>query len=88
MSDQLVKSIDELKESVHLLNTKIENMRIELLPVSRLVAGNGKPGLEARLYHLEQEMSQRESTTNWAMRTAVVSLVGALGTVVWNMIQI
>ena len=44
MSDQLVKSIDELKESVHLLNT--------------------------------------------AMRTAVVSLVGALGTVVWNMIQI
>ncbi len=87
MSDQLIKSIDELKESVHALNTKIENMRIELVPISRIVAGNGKPGLEARLYHLEQEMSQRESTTNWAMRTAVISLMGALGTVVWSLIQ-
>lgn len=87
MTDQLVKSIDELKESVHALNTKIENMRIELAPVSRIVAGNGKPGLEARLYHLEQEMHQSQSTTSWALRTAVVSLCGALATVVWNLIQ-
>lgn len=87
MSDQLIKSIDELKESVHALNTKIENMRIELVPISRIVAGNGKPGLEARLYHLEQEMLQRESTATWAMRTAVISLMGALATVIWSLIQ-
>lgn len=87
MSDEILRAVNDLREKVCEIDIKLESMSSELKPFVHLVRGNGRPGLEARLYHNEQKVESLEGHASWSMRFGVMALVGAIGTIVWNLLQ-
>ena len=63
-----------------------QTITAELKPLAQLFRGNGQPSLEARLYHLEQELKQQTGNARWALRAAAGATVTALAAVLWSMI--
>jgi hypothetical protein len=86
MSDEILKAVNDLREKVTEIDIKLESMNSELRPFVHLVRGNGRPGLEARLYHNEQKVDSLESHASWSLRFGVSALVAAVGTVVWQLL--
>jgi len=64
-----------------------QTITAELKPLAQLFRGNGKPSLEARLYHLEQELNQHQGNARWATRAAALATVTALATVLWSILS-
>jgi hypothetical protein len=88
---KLFEAVSSIQTEVAKLDSKIETVQTtinaELKPLSRLFVGNGKPSLEARLYHMEQEMDDQCKNTTWAFRTAVGAGITTLGTLLWNLLS-
>ena len=84
MTDQQILSA--IRDDVNKLSQKIEAMHAELKPVSSLFRGNGKPSLEARIFHAEKTLDAQVNNTRWAMRWALGSAATAIATVLWYMI--
>jgi len=64
-----------------------QTITAELKPLAQLFRGNGKPSLEARLFHMEKELARHKGNARWAIRSAVGAMATALGTVVWSLLQ-
>jgi len=87
MSDEILKAVNDLREKVTEIDIKLESMNSELRPFVHLVRGNGRPGLEARLYHNEQKVETLENHASWSMRFGVSALISALGTILWTLVN-
>ena len=90
MSEEVVKELQKVSRDLVKLESRVDNLQqtiqTELQPLNRLFQGNGKPSLEARLYHVEHEVKEQSQTTSWAFKTALGAALGALGTVVVSLI--
>jgi len=64
-----------------------QTITAELKPLAKLFRGNGKPSLEARIYHIEQEQQQAQGNARWATRAAAGATVTALAAVLWFIIS-
>ena len=84
MTDQQI--LNALRDDVNKLSQKIEAMHAELKPVTHLFRGNGKPSLEARIFHAEKTIDAQVNNTRWALRTALASGVTAVATMLWYLI--
>ena len=88
---RVLEAISSIRTEVAKLDSKIETVQTtinaELNPLSRLFAGNGRPSLEARLYHIEQEMDDSQKNTTWAFRTAVGAAISGVGCLLWNLLS-
>jgi hypothetical protein len=88
---RVLEAISSIRTEVAKLDSKIETVQTtinaELKPLSRLFAGNGRPSLEARLYHIEQEMDDSQKNTTWAFRTAVGAAISGVGCLLWNLLS-
>ena len=91
MSDEVVKELQKVSRDLVKLESRVDNLQqtiqTELQPLNRLFQGNGKPSLEARLYHVEHEVKEQSQTTNWAFKTALGAALGALVTVVLSLVK-
>ncbi len=91
MSDEVVKELQKVSRDLVKLESRVDNLQqtiqTELQPLNRLFQGNGKPSLEARLYHVEHEVKEQSQTTSWAFKTALGAALGALVTVVLSLIK-
>lgn len=85
MTDQEVLNL--IRNEVSQLTTKVEAIHAELKPITHLFRGNGKPSLEARIYHQEQQLESQVANTRWAVRLALGSGLTALATVLWFLIS-
>tara|TARA_B100000530_G_scaffold316972_1_gene247701 strand:- start:6147 stop:6407 length:261 start_codon:yes stop_codon:yes gene_type:complete len=85
MTDQEVLNL--IRNEVSQLTTKVEAVHAELKPIAHLFRGNGKPSLEARIYHQEQILETQVANTRWAVRLALGSGLTALATVLWFLIS-
>tara|TARA_R110002020_G_scaffold5193_1_gene22000 strand:- start:1004 stop:1282 length:279 start_codon:yes stop_codon:yes gene_type:complete len=91
MSDEVVKELQKVSRDLVKLESRVDNLQqtiqTELQPLNRLFQGNGKPSLEARLYHVEHEVKEQSQTTSWAFKTALGAALGALVTVVLSLVN-
>tara|TARA_R100000458_G_C8270677_1_gene245432 strand:+ start:938 stop:1216 length:279 start_codon:yes stop_codon:yes gene_type:complete len=91
MSEEVVKELQKVSRDLVKLESRVDNLQqtiqTELQPLNRLFQGNGKPSLEARLYHVEHEVKEQSQTTSWAFKTALGAALGALVTVVLSLIK-
>ena len=91
MSQEVVKELQKVSRDLVKLESRVDNLQqtiqTELQPLNRLFQGNGKPSLEARLYHVEHEVKEQSQTTSWAFKTALGAALGALVTVVLSLIK-
>ncbi len=91
MSDEVVKELQKVSRDLVKLESRVDNLQqtiqTELQPLNRLFQGNGKPSLEARLYHVEHEVKEQSQTTSWAFKTALGAALGALVTVVLSLVK-
>ena len=68
----------EILEAVAELRAELRELSARMEPLARLHQGNGKPSLEARLYHLEKDQNRVASLASWAIRAALVGLASAV----------
>jgi hypothetical protein len=87
MNEDILKAINDLREKVTEIDIKLESMNSELRPFVHLVRGNGRPGLEARLYHTEQKVDDLEKNANWSVKFAISALISAFGTIIWHIVK-
>lgn len=87
MSNEILTAVRDLQEKVNDIDVKLERMNTELAPVVHLVRGNGRAGLEARMYANEQRVESLSSNTQWSMRFGISALVGAIATILWQIIN-
>ena len=91
MSEEVVKELQKVSRDLVKLESRVDNLQqtiqTELQPLNRLFQGNGKPSLEARLYHVEHEVKEQSQATSWAFKTALGAALGALVTVVLSMMK-
>ena len=91
MSEEVVKELQKVSRDLVKLESRVDNLQqtiqTERQPLNRLFQGNGKPSLEARLYHVEHEVKEQSQTTSWAFKTALGAALGALVTVVLSLIK-
>ena len=91
MTEEVVKELQKVSRDLVKLESRVDNLQqtiqTELQPLNRLFQGNGKPSLEARLYHVEHEVKEQSQTTSWAFKTALGAALGALVTVVLSLIK-
>ena len=91
MSEEIVKELQKVSQDLVRLDSRVDNLQqtiqTELKPLNRLFQGNGKPSLEARIYHVEHEVEEQSNVTGWAFKTALCAAVSAVGTIVWSMIK-
>jgi len=91
MSEEVVKELQKVSRDLVKLESRVDNLQqtiqTELQPLNRLFQGNGKPSLEARLYHVEHEVKEQSQTTSWAFKTALGAALGALVTVVLSLMN-
>lgn len=88
MSDnsQLTDAIGELRAKIQEMDARLESIQTELRPVIHIFRGNGRPGLEARLYHNEQKLDTLTQSTAWTARAAVGAGLSAIATIVWHFV--
>ena len=86
-NEELMHEIQNLRSDIVKVQARVESMQetlqAELKPVLRLYSGNGRPSLEARLYHTEKEVQDHGSSARWATRTALAGLVSAVAGLLW-----
>ena len=91
MSEEVVKELQKVSRDIVKLESRVDNLQqtiqTELQPLNRLFQGNGKPSLEARLYHVEHEVRQQSQPPCWALKTALGAALGALVTVVLSLVK-
>lgn len=88
MSNELLTAVRDLQEKVNDIDLKLERMNTELKPVVHLVRGNGRAGLEARIYANEQRVETLSNHTTWAVRFGISALLGALATIVSQILNV
>ncbi len=92
VSEQIIEELRNVRQDLVKLESRVDTfqktLETELRPLNRLFQGNGKPSLEARLYHVEHEVKEQSQTTSWAFRTALGAALGALGTVLWSLMKV
>ena len=84
MSEEQAKRI---LSAVSELQAELRELAARMEPVARLHQGNGKPSLEARLYHLEKEQQRITKLASWSIRAAIGGLASALATIVWSLLR-
>tara|TARA_R110000824_G_scaffold11593_8_gene50825 strand:+ start:332 stop:595 length:264 start_codon:yes stop_codon:yes gene_type:complete len=82
MSDKIFEAVNELKKQTTDMNVKIETLNAELRPFTKLLRGNGRPSLDARLHYIEQEVKQQHEASRWAYRTAAGAVLSAIVAVI------
>ena len=91
MSEEIIKELQKVSQDLVRLDSRVDNLQqtiqTELKPLNKLFQGNGKPSLEARIYHVEHEVEEQSNVTGWALKTALCAAVSAIGTIVWSMIK-
>ena len=91
MSEEIVKELQKVSQDLVRLDGRVDNLQqtiqTELKPLNRLFQGNGKPSLEARIYHVEHEVEEQSNVTGWAFKPALCAAVSAVGTIIWSMIK-
>tara|TARA_R110000751_G_scaffold157562_1_gene263058 strand:- start:82 stop:336 length:255 start_codon:yes stop_codon:yes gene_type:complete len=81
------EDIKELRDHMQRIEIKVEQVLTELQPICKLHRGNGKPGLDVRMSVAESELDDVKSSTQWALRTAVTAIIGALSSVVLYLLK-
>ena len=84
MSDDISEAIGGLRDKMQQMDSRLESIQAELRPMTKLFSGNGRPSLEARLYHLEQQSGLLGRSAAWSARFAIGALVCALGSLLWS----
>tara|TARA_R110002020_G_scaffold179804_2_gene373530 strand:- start:6837 stop:7091 length:255 start_codon:yes stop_codon:yes gene_type:complete len=79
--------IKDLQKHMQRIEIKVEQVLTELQPICKLHRGNGKPGLDVRMSVAESELDDVKSSTQWAFRTAVTAIIGALSSVVLYLLK-
>ena len=83
--------LEVIKAEIRRLEQKVDagqdTLEAQLRPLVQLYRGNGKPSLEARVFHVEREVDDQTNNTRWAIRSAVAAMLAALGTVLWSIIR-
>jgi hypothetical protein len=79
--------IKDLQKHMQRIEIKVEQVLTELQPICKLHRGNGKPGLDVRMSVAETELEDVKSSTQWAFRTAVTAIIGALSSVVLYLLK-
>jgi hypothetical protein len=79
--------IKDLRQHMQRIEIKVEQVLTELQPICKLHRGNGKPGLDVRLSVAETELEDVKGSTQWALRTAVTAIIGALSSVVLYLLK-
>mgnify|MGYP003646193650 CR=1 FL=1 len=87
MSDEILKAVNGLRDKVNEMDIKLETMNTKLVPVNNLIQGDGRPSLDARLFHLEKEIEQQQASTTWAYRTAAAAVLSAVGSIIVSFIK-
>jgi|TARA_R110000824_G_scaffold9642_4_gene42854 hypothetical protein len=87
MSDKLLEAVSNLQKQTNEIDVKIERLNAELQPFTRLLRGNGRPSLDARLHYIEQEVKQQHEASRWAYRTAAGAVVSAIAAVVVSVLK-
>lgn len=82
MSDKIFEAVNELKQQTTDIDLKIETLNAELRPFTKLLRGNGRPSLDARLHYIEQEVKQQHEASRWAYRTAAGAVLSAIVAVI------
>jgi len=81
------EDIKELQQNLQRIEIKVEQVLTELQPICKLHRGNGKPGLDVRMSVAETELEDVKGSTQWAFRTAVTAIIGALSSVVLYLLK-
>lgn len=81
------EDIKELRDHMQRIEIKVEQVLTELQPICKLHRGNGKPGLDVRMSVTESELDDVKGSTQWALRTAVTAIIGALSSVVLYLLK-
>lgn len=81
------EDIKELRDHMQRIEIKVEQVLTELQPICKLHRGNGKPGLDVRMSVAESELDDVKGSTQWALRTAVTAIIGALSSVVLYLLK-
>jgi hypothetical protein len=79
--------IKDLRDHMQRIEIKVEQVLTELQPICKLHRGNGKPGLDVRMSVAESELDDVKGSTQWALRTAVTAIIGALSSVVLYLLK-
>tara|TARA_R110002051_G_scaffold24308_1_gene60468 strand:+ start:499 stop:753 length:255 start_codon:yes stop_codon:yes gene_type:complete len=79
--------IKDLQKHMQRIEIKVEQVLTELQPICKLHRGNGKPGLDVRMSVAETELDDVKGSTQWAFRTAVTAIIGALSSVVLYLLK-
>jgi hypothetical protein len=79
--------IKDLQKHMQRIEIKVEQVLTELQPICKLHRGNGKPGLDVRMSVAETELDDVKGSTQWALRTAVTAIIGALSSVVLYLLK-
>ena len=87
MSDKILDAVTDLQKQINEIDVKIETLNAELKPFSKLLRGNGRPSLDARLFHIEQEVKQQQQSATWAYRTAAGAVLSAIMAVVVSLLK-
>lgn len=83
----MTDDIKELEKHMQRIEIKVEQVLTELQPICKLHRGNGKPGLDVRMSVAETELDDVKGSTQWALRTAVTAIIGALSSVVLYLLK-
>ena len=83
----MTDDIKDLQQHMQRIEIKVEQVLTELQPICKLHRGNGKPGLDVRLSVTETELEDVKGSTQWALRTAVTAIIGALSSVVLYLLK-
>jgi hypothetical protein len=82
MSDKILEAVSDLQKQTNEIDVKIETLNAELRPFTKLLRGNGRPSLDARLHYIEQEVKQQHESSRWAYRTAAGAVLSAIVAVI------
>lgn len=83
----MTDDIKDLQKHMQRIEIKVEQVLTELQPICKLHRGNGKPGLDVRMSVAETELDDVKGSTQWALRTAVTAIIGALSSVVLYLLK-
>lgn len=87
MSDKILDAVTDLQKQINEIDVKIETLNAELKPFGKLLRGNGRPSLDARLFYIEQEVKQQQQSATWAYRTAAGAVLSAVIAVIVSLLK-
>jgi hypothetical protein len=86
-NQKIHESLDELRDAVVKMDTRLERVHCQIDPLVKLMQGNGKEGLPTRLTVTEQRLTLMEKSAAWVMRLTVTTLLSAIGAVVYMLLS-